>query len=52
VPSEELHVRLMSALLQGLENEYDRLLATNDSLQKKLSQLQPGDSGPASKKEW
>lgn len=37
---------------QGLENEYDRLLATNDSLQTKLSKLQPGSSEPSSKKEW
>ena len=38
--------------VQGLENEYDRLLATNDALQKKLSKLQPGSSEPSSKKEW
>jgi hypothetical protein len=38
--------------VQGLENEYDRLLAANDGLQKKLSQLQPGHEGPRSKKEW
>jgi len=48
----ELNLDALKSQTRGLENEYDRLLATNDSLQKKLSQLQPGDTRPASKKEW
>ena len=44
----------LKSILQGLESEYDRLLATNDSLEKKLARVDPShkQSGPGSKKDW
>ena len=41
-------------LVQGLESEYDRLLATNDTLERKLARLDPThhQAGSGSKKDW
>ena len=40
--------------MQGLESEYDRLLATNDSLERKLARVDPThhQSASGSKKDW
>lgn len=35
---------------QGLENEYDRLLSENDSLKRRLAQLDPASAASGSKK--
>lgn len=37
--------------VQGLENEYDRLLSENDKLKRRLSQLDPSFGGSGSKKD-
>ena len=40
---EDKH-RVVSEHTQGLENEYDRLLASHDELQRRLSRLDQGAS--------
>ena len=50
----DMHFLTLNAmgLLQGLENEYDRLLATNDDLQKKLSRLDPKYQTSGDQRGW
>ena len=38
--------------LQGLENEYDRLLETNEGLQKKLSRLDSSFESSGDQRGW
>ena len=38
------------SMLQGLENEYDRLLAEHDALKRRLARFDPTFQGSAAKK--
>ena len=39
--------------MQGLENEYDRLLASHDELQERLTRLSGGhDANAGGRKDW
>ena len=44
VTNRRIKLRVVYADTQGLENEYDRLLASHDELQRRLSRLDPGVS--------